>query len=495
MFGRMVGTARQALPVFGAMFAMSVDRRRRRAARRAARLAGAARLRREHHAGATARAAATWPTRRCASASPTPSHWAVATTNASNGAVNGGHDALTPAGGAVPLVNIFIGEVIFGGVGSGIYGMIFFIVHRGVRRGPDGRPDARVPGQEDRGARDQARGDRGALRADAGARPDGDRDRHRRAASRRSTTRPRTASPRRSTPTTRSRQQRQRVRRLRRDRVLRPHGHDRPLARAASCRCSPRSRSAARSPPRRPSRPRPARSAPTAARSPCCSSGIIMLTAGLMVFPALTLGPIVEGLSLMPHGAPALAARRGRADACVFGLVYPLVMTGLRPGRLPEPGERQPDRAQRRRRLQARRPGVHDAALLPRAAVGDRPRLQRGRRRPSRTSGRRTPTSRRTCAQRRTAILKLERPYNPGLTIGDIPVDAVTTSASGIDPRHHARLRPAAGRAHRDGARAVAPDRVQQLIDDNTDGRSLGFLGEPGVNVLELNLALDKETA
>jgi K+-transporting ATPase ATPase A chain len=54
--------------------------------------------------------------------------WATATTDASNGSVNGGHDALTAFGGAVPLVNIFVGEVIFGGVGSGLYGMFFYIV-------------------------------------------------------------------------------------------------------------------------------------------------------------------------------------------------------------------------------------------------------------------------------------------------------------------------------------------------------------------------------
>jgi K+-transporting ATPase ATPase A chain len=54
--------------------------------------------------------------------------WATATTDASNGSVNGGHDALTAGGGAVPLVNIFFGEVIFGGVGSGLYGMLFYIV-------------------------------------------------------------------------------------------------------------------------------------------------------------------------------------------------------------------------------------------------------------------------------------------------------------------------------------------------------------------------------
>jgi K+-transporting ATPase ATPase A chain len=54
--------------------------------------------------------------------------WATATTDASNGSVNGGHDALTSYGGLVPLVNIFFGEVIFGGVGSGLYGMFFYIV-------------------------------------------------------------------------------------------------------------------------------------------------------------------------------------------------------------------------------------------------------------------------------------------------------------------------------------------------------------------------------
>jgi potassium-transporting ATPase KdpC subunit len=92
------------------------------------------------------------------------------------------------------------------------------------------------------------------------------------------------------------------------------------------------------------------------------------------------------------------------------------------------------------------------------------------------------------------AILKLERPFNPGLRIGDIPVDAVTTSGSGIDPA----ISPANAQlqARRVAAvRGLPLARVQQLISDNTDGRSLGFLGEPAVNVLELNLSLDKEQA
>ncbi len=54
--------------------------------------------------------------------------WATATTDVSNGSVNGGHDAFTPLGGAVPLVNIFLGEVEPGGVGSGLYGLFFYVL-------------------------------------------------------------------------------------------------------------------------------------------------------------------------------------------------------------------------------------------------------------------------------------------------------------------------------------------------------------------------------
>ena len=88
------------------------------------------------------------------------------------------------------------------------------------------------------------------------------------------------------------------------------------------------------------------------------------------------------------------------------------------------------------------------------------------------------------------AILKLEGPYNPGLTIHDIPVDAVTTSASGIDPD----ISPAYAALQ---SRRVAAVRhlplatVQKLVSKYDHGRSWGFFGEPGVNVLELNVALD----
>lgn len=90
------------------------------------------------------------------------------------------------------------------------------------------------------------------------------------------------------------------------------------------------------------------------------------------------------------------------------------------------------------------------------------------------------------------AYLKLERPYDPTLTRADVPVDAVSTSASGVDP--HISQANALIQAHRIAAvRHLPLERVKQLIEENTAGRALGFLGEPGVNVLELNIALDRE--
>ncbi len=167
-------------------------------------------------------------------------------------------------------------------------------------------------------------------------------------------------------------------------------------------------------------------------------------------------------------------------------------MTGFASVAFPSQANGSLDQAGREgRRLAARGAGVHRAALLPRASVGDRAGLQRRRDDVREPRARRTPTSRRTSRPRPQAILKLEGPYNPGLKIGDIPVDAVTTSASGIDPD----ISPAnaALQSRRVAAvRHVPLATVQKLIRQHTDGRSLGFFGEPGVNVLELNLALDK---
>src|SRR4030095_5070030 len=54
--------------------------------------------------------------------------FATVTTDASCGAVNSMHDSYTPIGGLVPLVNIMLGAIIFGGVGSGLYGMLIFVI-------------------------------------------------------------------------------------------------------------------------------------------------------------------------------------------------------------------------------------------------------------------------------------------------------------------------------------------------------------------------------
>src|SRR6202790_2414145 len=86
-----------------------------------------------------------------------------------------------------------------------------------------------------------------------------------------------------------------------------------------------------------------------------------------------------------------------------------------------------------------------------------------------------------------------KQPYDPGLTVARIPIDAVTTSGSGLDPeisQANARIQ-----AYRVAAvRQLSLTKVNGLIASYTSGRGLGFSGEPGVNVLELNLALDRVT-
>ena len=93
-----------------------------------------------------------------------------------------------------------------------------------------------------------------------------------------------------------------------------------------------------------------------------------------------------------------------------------------------------------------------------------------------------------------TAITQRIADYRTGnglATNALVPADAVTASGSGLDP--HISLRNAELQAPRVAkARNVSVEKVLELVRANTDPASLGFLGEPGVNVLKLNFALDK---
>jgi K+-transporting ATPase ATPase C chain len=93
--------------------------------------------------------------------------------------------------------------------------------------------------------------------------------------------------------------------------------------------------------------------------------------------------------------------------------------------------------------------------------------------------------------ERVKTYLQLEAPYVPGLRAAQIPVDAVSSSASGLDPE--ISIANAHIQAHRVAAvRHLGLAHVDSEIATYTTGRTLGVFGEPGVNVLELNLALNR---
>jgi K+-transporting ATPase KdpC subunit len=348
--------------------------------------------------------------------------WATATTDASNGSVNGGHDALTPSGGAVPLVNIFVGEVIFGGVGSGLYGMFFYIL---IAVFVAGLMVGRTP--EYLGKKIEAREIKyaavGALFV--------------------------------------------------------------PTLALALTAISVVTHSGLAS---------------------IYNSGAHGFTEALYAYTSQANN---NGSAFAGDGATCFSAYIGAIAmlrdlksgvivvvviTMVFGLALPALFTGF---------------AQVAFSHQANGSLITVGGEV----VGSRldaqafMKPQYFHERPSATAppyngsgttfanlGPRNPDLAKNVAAAAQGILKLEGPYNPGLTIHAIPVDAVTTSASGLDPD----ISPAY--AHLQSRRVAAVRHlpvatVERLIRANTDARSLGFLGEPGVNVLELNIALDKQNA
>ena len=169
----------------------------------------------------------------------------------------------------------------------------------------------------------------------------------------------------------------------------------------------------------------------------------------------------------------------------IFGLIYPFVVTGL--AHLFFPAQANGEMIVKNGRVMGSRliaqPFSSDRYFHPRpsaAGAGYDPVAAGG------SASNLGPTNRQLLDRVKSDVEKLHA-ENPGAAI---PVDLVTTSGSGLDPE----ISPAAAefqipRVAR--TRNISPDELRALVAKHTQGRQLGFFGEPRVNVLELNLDLD----
>jgi K+-transporting ATPase ATPase C chain len=179
----------------------------------------------------------------------------------------------------------------------------------------------------------------------------------------------------------------------------------------------------------------------------------------------------------------------------LFGLAYPLVVTGV--AQLLFPGKANGSKITENGQV------VGSSLIAQKFTKDGKPDRRYFQPRPSQTGydpsvtyfsnlGPNSLTEKQKVKLRLADYLKLNRPYDPGLTAADVPVDAITQSASGVDPQISEAN--AVIQARRIAAvRRLPLSQVMNLILDHTAGRFLGLFGEPGVNVLELNIALDKE--
>ena len=182
-----------------------------------------------------------------------------------------------------------------------------------------------------------------------------------------------------------------------------------------------------------------------------------------------------------------IALRMTVATLVLTGLVYPLAVTGLAQVLFPCAGERQPRLGPGTcRGLRADRPGLQEPGLLPAAPIGGGCAGYDAANSGGSNLGATSQKLRDRIAADVTR-LRAENPQAPP----EVPAELVTTSASGFDPH----ISPEAARwqvPRVAAARGVAAGEVQALVDARTEPRTFGFLGEPRVNVLLLNLDLDE---
>jgi K+-transporting ATPase ATPase C chain len=170
------------------------------------------------------------------------------------------------------------------------------------------------------------------------------------------------------------------------------------------------------------------------------------------------------------------AAGAALALTLALGLAYPLAMTGVSQSGFPH-------RADGEARLIGR---GHPGGFQPRPSATDYD--------PTATAfNNQGPNQRQLAAQLRRHLreyLARERPFTPGLTAADVPVDAVTTSASGVDPDiSEANARIQANRVARE--RGLPLERVLRIVEDHASRPMFGLAGPKSINVDDLNSALD----